>query len=555
LSTLLLPSERVMTQLRVRVFAALGLGLVATAYRAWLTGLSWGHEEEDWANLGLIQLIAELPTADLDLKDLVDLEHMPLFSWLSGAVALVLGDAERGGEFIAVGMGGLSVALVTWIGMRWLAPATGIVAGLLLAFQPESALYAASPLRESTYSALMLLGVLLAGERRMLLAGPVLSLSFLARFNAAFSLLPALLLWVLRPPPGEHAPPDHDVGASRSRERLHGLVAIGTLAITVLLWAAYYRTRSETGSWVFWGGVVERNSGTAVTDLFPRERIEAIVRAVGGVFFWVLPRHAGWAVCGLAVVGMAGLSRLDPRNPHASRWLRLAALSTIGLFASTALVSAYPPGHNLYWKWLTPSVPFLALFAAHGGNVLVSRLGAARGPMAAGALASVLLAGTLWQYAVETKAQLVLSAEYNGAQVRLAQWVEDAWPEGTNVLTARGEIADLYLSSRSEGPLVYDWLEHAPRDNPTLLGEWLVARRIGLVFWFDEEWTGAKDVAGYLDGATPTRAGPTMLLPVVRIARDDGMGFIAYQVETHPPQGRPSRPPPADLAMVEATRP
>ena len=543
-----------MTQLRVRVFATLGLGLVATAYRAWLTGLFWGHEEEDWANLGLIQLIAELPTGGADLHDLVDLEHMPLYSWLAGLATFVLEDAERGGELVAVLMGGASVALVTWIGMRWLSPATGIVAGLLLAFQPESALYSASPLRESTYCTLMLLGVLWAGQRHMLLAGPALSLSFLARFNAAFSLLPALAWWVLRAP--EHArendAQDHH---SARRERRRGWLAVGMLALTVVLWAAYYRFRSETGSWVFWGGVVERNSGTAVTDLFPRERIDAIARAVGGVFFWVLPRHTGWAVCILAAAGLVGLGRLSPSDLRAARWLRLAALSTIGLFATTALVSAYPPGHNLYWKWLTPSVPYLALFGAHTGVVMVSRLASTRGPLTAGCLALGLVIGTLGQYSAETKAQLALSAEYNGAQVRLCQWVEDAWPEGTNVLTARGEIADLYLGSRSDGPLVYDWLEHAPRDSPRLLGEWLVARRVGLLFWFDEEWTGASDVAGYLANAKPTRAGPTTLFPIVRVAREDGMGFIAYQVEADSAGGRPNRPPPADLTTDETGSP
>lgn len=550
----LLPSKRVMTQRRVRLFASLSLGLLATAYRAWLTGLFWGHEEEDWANLGIIQLISQLPEAGLDLHDLIDLEHMPLYSWLSGIATIGLGDAERGGEFVAVAMGGISVALVTWMGMRWLAPITGIVAGLLLAFQPESALYAASPLRESTYCTLMLLGVLLAGERRMLLAGPVLSLSFLARFNAAFSLLPALALWVVRPPPSTAEASTDDPSLATSRRR-KGLVAVAMLALTVLIWAAYYRSRSETGSWVFWGGVVERNSGTAVADLFPRERIEAIVRAVGGVFLWVLPRHIGWAVCALAALGMAALSRLNPADQHAARWLRLAGLSTLGLFAMTALVSAYPPSHNLYWKWLTPSVPYLTLFAAHAGVVLLSRLTAARGPVLAGLLASLLLVGTLWQYAEETRAQLALSEEYNGAQVRLAQWLEEAWPDGTNVLTARGEIADLYLSSRDNGPLVYDWLEHAPRDTPRLLGEWLVARHIGLVFWFDEEWTGASDVAGYLSQAETTRVGPATLFPIVRISRDDGMGFIAYQVEAQPAQGRPSQPPPADLARHGATTP
>jgi len=522
-----------------------GLATIAAGYRTWLSGTFWGHEEEDWANLIHIERIAHSLRSGTafgeNFVELVDLEHMPLFTWLCGAVTAVVGDAHLGAESVTIAMGAVTVALVTWIGWRWLSPAAGVVAGLLVTFQPEAALYSASPLRESTYSALMLGGVALVGARHFRLAGPILGLAFLCRFNIAFSILPALVIWALYE--RSRTAPEHRLPLLRGPL----LTAAVTLAV-VAAWAIYYRIHSETSTWVFWGGVVDKNAGRAVQDLFPWERIEAIALALGGVFTRVVPSHFGWLATLAAVFGLARFSRLPRSQPSAARWLLAAGLSTLGLFTLTAVVSAYPPDHNLYWKWLCPSVPYLALFAAHGAVgafVLVRRHTPAR-RHAALAAATVMCLSTAWDYRAQTGVQIALSEEYAGAQVRLARWVETQWPANTSVLTAHGEIAQLYLAGRPAGPRALDWRQSGvPQDDPRALGRWLAANQVGLVLWFHEEWTGCREVAGFLAQGNAMALGPVTVEPVTRLNRSDGSGFTAYQVHSQDPAFAPSAPAPA----------
>jgi hypothetical protein len=485
---------------------ALGLALVGGVYRAWLTTRYWGHEEEDWGNLILIRGVLESGFR------FVETEHMPLYSWLAAAATAVLGDPRVGGLVVAVLLGAATVGLTAWIGARWLSPLAGGIGGLLVAFQPESALYAASTLRESTYTAVMLLGIWLVGQGRSKLGGLALTAAFLARFNPAFSLLPALI-WL----------------TWRDREdRRRWLVPAIILAATTLLWAAFYR--HEVGHWAFWGGVMERNSGDAVGDLFPRERIAAVIGAVWGLGVRVLPGHVGHLVVPLGLVGMGLASR--GRRPHAARWLAAAGLGTLALLFATALVSTYEWTHNLYWKWLTPSVPFLALFAGHAVAQVPKR------PAFAGAL---LIGLSALPYAAQTRAQVDRSAAWYGSQIELVRWVERAWPPGVTMIT--GAIPAWYLEATRSSVAPIAWTDPAvPRDDPEALGAFLTANRVVVVQWFAEEWVGAVDAAPWLGAGKAFAAGPRILVPV---AREDGYGFIAYVVSHGPSVPGPTEPPPA----------
>jgi hypothetical protein len=496
--------------------AAIVVGLTALVWRIVLVRLYWGHEEEDWGNLEIVRGV-------LDTRfTYVETEHMPLFAWLAALITRVVGDVHLGCLVITVGCGAIAVALVTWIGTRWLSPAAGLIAGLAMCFQPESALYSASPLRESLYVALMLAGIVLVGRRYLAWGATVLSVAFLARFNVAFSILPALVLWAL-------LPRDEPLGR-------RVWIAAAAIAAVVLAWALYYH--HDTGHWAFWGRVVEVNTGGAVADLYPRERIAAMVWAVGGLFVLVLPDHVGWIVLPLAIVGGVALHRGLARRPDAGRWLLLCALGTVGLLATTALVSTYEPGHNLYWKWLTPSVPFLLLLGAHGAVLALARL--PRGAVVALGVAALGLTG--FNYAAETRAQIQLSEQLYGTQVRLVRWVEHDWEPGVAVL-ADG-IAASWLRGRRSGVRVVSWEDVGlPQDDPQAFGAWLQRQRIGLVMWFSEEWFGAMDAAGYLEGGEEQTIGPTRLLPLVR---EDGYGLIAYQAVADGIP-RPLGPPPDAL--------
>jgi 4-amino-4-deoxy-L-arabinose transferase-like glycosyltransferase len=465
---------------------------------------------------------------------------MPLFTWLCGLVTAVLGDAHSSAEAVTIFMGAASVGLVTWIGWRWLSPLAGIIAGLLLTFQTEAALYASSPLRESTYAALMLAGVALIGQKRTVIAAVFLALAFLCRFNIAFSLLPALILW------GLWESRQGESGAQSSSVR-GPLISAAIVLAVVIGWTIYYRIHSDDGQWQFWAGVMDKNAGNAVTDLFPMERFKAISLAFFGLFGWVLPSHFGWLASALALLAVLCFGMLRRREDKAGRWLLAATLSTLFLLAVTALVSAYPPDHNLYWKWLCPSVPYLALFAGHGAasvtEILRAHFPRNNAPMAAAAL--IFVASTTWDYFEQTSMQVELSEEYAGNQVRLARWVEDHWPQGSSVLCAHGEIAHLYLAGRASGPRALDWLQHAPRDSPEALGKWLGANQVALVLWFHEEWTGSQEVAGFLaEGRAMQLSEGVTVEPIGRLDRNDGAGFTAFQVHTKDPGFTAEQPAP-----------
>jgi hypothetical protein len=494
------------------------VGLVALAWRFALTRSYYGSEEEDYGNLGLI--IGTLQSG----FTYVETEHMPLFTSLAAGATAITGDAETGGELVAVLAGSLVAALTTWIGWRWLAPIAGVLAGLLVAFQPDSALTAATPLRISTFVALSLLGVALLGERRPLQGAIVLALAFLARFDLAFTLLPALVLL-----------------AAMRRDRRH-LAAVGLVLAVVIAWAAYYN--ATLGTWAFWGSVADRTTtGAGGGGGFA---------TVGGVLARMLPAHLGWGLLLLAPVGLV-LSLRDAapgRSREQVRWLALCFAAVFGFFCLAIYLSAYRWDHNLFWKWLCASVPYFALFASWVVVVGLQGLAARppKGRIAAWVLGLLLLSATAWTFADQTRAQMARSDLWYGTQVRLTAWVEQAWPEDV------GLVADLipatWLSRRSSNRRVLRWSgDEVPEDlDRAAFGAWLESQRISLVFTFDEEWVGSARKAPWLGELAPTRAGPVELVP---IALEREYGFVAWQVTGSPALDVPSSPPPLDGGAVQ----
>lgn len=529
--------------------AALGIAIAIPAgwLRWWMTSIYFGHEEEDWGNLEIVHGI-------LGTKfQYIETEHMPLYTTLSAYATMFGGDSEVASEAVAVGMGALTVALVTWLGVRWLSPAAGLVAGILVAVQPEAVLYAASPLRESTYTALLLLGIALVGGQHYGKSAVALSGAFLTRFNAAFTVLPALVLhawWTRgsrrRDRAAKHASAttDEERAAIDRKPGLRpstgAIVAAAALAGVTALWARYYASAMDT--YVFWGGVMGRNTGAAVADLSGREHVAAVAEAVLGVAFQVLPSHVGWAVVPLAVVGGVGAMRGTARDPENAKWLVANGVTTVGLLLGTAFVSTYPSDHNLYWKWLAPTVPFLCLLGAHGAVEGLRRLpmpSAVPRRVGVAALAIGLSLATAIGYVGETKRQLARSSQWYGTQIRFCDWLELALPEA-GVLTSG--IPTSYLSRHESRIRTYSWhSEDLPHDQQAAFGRWLVENKIDVLLWMRENWTGAPGAAPHLARGQTTVHGPATLVP---IAREDGYGFIAYRVDTADRDG-PTHPPPA----------
>lgn len=479
------------------MLASVGIGAVALLWRIRLAGLYDGHEEEDWGNLEIVRGVLDSNFG------YVETEHMPLFAWVSALVARVLGDVPLACVAVAVVSGAVAVGLTVWIGEKHLGSGVGIAAGALMVIQPEASLYSATPLRESLYMALALGAIAAVASRHAQIAGVLLGLAFLARFNAAFTILPALAwaTWRMDDP---------------AQRKQFGLVVAGVAAV-VLLWAGFYN--SETGSWAFWGRVVDANTGNAVTDLTVPERFAASGGAVVGVFAWVLPAHVGWAVVPLAGFGLWRAARTSDDGP---RWIALCTAATLALLVVTALMTTYERTHNLWWKWITPSVPLLLLMALYGA------FEAARGRDRRGVWVATLIlsTATVLGYSAEAERQQELSEVRYGTQVDLARWAEEAWPAGTSVLT-EGIPASWLRSRRSPTPTLV-WSDPSlPHDDPDALGEWLLGRRVGLVMWYREEWTGAGEAAGFLATPVERRLGRATLTPVVD---EPSYGLIAYVV-------------------------
>lgn len=503
--------------------------LGAVLWRLFLAANYYGSEEEDWGNLGLI-----LGVLQSDFR-YVETEHMPLFVDFAALATAALGDADRGGRAVALLGSVAATGALWWIGRRLGGPVGGWVAGALYVLQPESALYAASPLRESTYSAFCLAGTaaVVAGSRGF--AAVLFPLAFLTRFDALFTFGPALLLgaaWI---------------GAPGVRKAARG--GLLGLATTVGLWAVLYH--HIEGRWAFWEGVVARNT-TELRQYPLAERVQEGLATVGAVATQVVPEHLGYVIVGLAFVGAVACLRLPPDPgvaPGAVRplhrgeaaWLLLVAAGHVGFYLLATAITAYDPGHNLYWKWLCPVAPWVLLLAGRGTAALLPLLPSKH---AGAAVPSVLVIASL-QYLAETRNQLHRSDRWYGTQVRLVRWWE------TTARPDAATLADLipasFLERRPGHSPVYRWTDQTlPEDDAAALGRWLEDRGVGLVISFREEWVGSARIAPFLAAGTQLRAGPVDLIP---IAREDGYGFIAYEVV---PQGDPARlHPPENAGAVE----
>ncbi len=512
-----------------------GTALLGLVWRVVLSRVYFGHEEEDWGNLQIAHGVLDTGFS------FIELEHMPGFVWMVAAVTALVGDTEIAALIVAITMGTATVALVAWIGVRWYSPRVGLLAGFLVALQPEAALYSATALRESSYTAFVMVGVLLCGERRFGWGGLVFALGFLIRWNVAFSILPALLvtlLWMRSR--------DRD-GPGGWRGPRGAALATGLVAATTLAWATLYRLHPEGGSWAFWGGVLSRNTGGAVSDLSTSEHGMAVVHAVGGLLVRVFPMHVGPAALVCAPLGVLGawegLRRWSGTDPDAAlrrAWLALCAVATFALLLTTAVFSTYEWFHNLYWKWITPLVPFLALLGVQGAIALLDWLPEPARRLRR-SLIAVLLGSTLVVFGFQTRNQVRTSERLYGVQVRLARWIERAWVSDVGVL-ADG-IPAWYLHRRTTDIVTTPWTDPAvPSGDPEALGRWLHENRIGVVVWFRDEWFEARAKAPFLGAARPVDLGVVVLKPV---AWSWEYGVLAYAVEHAADVPPPTSLPPA----------
>lgn len=497
---------------RAAALQACALMALALVVRLWIAPRYYGWEEGDYGNVMMIREVLESSFTWFRPS------HMPGWYSLGALSQLVWGDPRGSALAMTMLFSVMSVGAGAWLGRRLAGPGAGWLVGLWLALQPEMALYGASTLRSPVFTSLGLLGllVLLRGRRD---SGFLLTAAaFLTRMEAFFVFfLPALFAWV------------RERGAGLRRVAL----PLAILGGVVIGWQLYVTVgHDETGP--FWSGPMGQNQ----TEHDSRWMWFATgLHSSWALLSWTLPRKIGWIWMTLA--GIGGLVALRGHGRPGARAVLVYAVFTLGFWLAEGFLAHHEPNHNLYWVWLMPVLPPLALLAGVGWSWLDERL-VGLGRPARGLALLLVIAAALPAFVHEARYQMQRSEAWYRPQLELSHWLEaNARSDAGMVL---GSIPEVWLQRQPHGFRVSAWwflpqrLKHEP---PERFGQFLVDERIDYVMWFAESWTEAPAIAPYLADGEPVTVGTARLVPV---DREDGYGWIFYVVE-RPGETPPPRPP------------
>ncbi len=474
---------------------------VAGAWRIWLAGHYAGWEESDYGNLAMIRGVLDGGFRHYDMN------HMPGYYALGAAVLAVVGDTVLAARGTAVVMGLLAYILAVLLADRLAGRRVAWLTGLLLAFQPELALYSSTSLREPIYAGWVLAALFSLVSERLLLAGVFAALAFSVRMDGALALAPALLV--------------HALGRGDRVRRL--LSAFLPLLLAMGAWSAY--CAAEHGTALFWSHSVEVNieTGLGAEAVDRWSWVENGLSVVFGLAAGLLPSRIGWAVWAgvfYAVVHTPWL-RHDPRRTWAIQGIVMA-----GVWCGIGFVGQHAPDHNLYWKWMSPFVPLLVPIGLSGLLGALDRL-RARLPAAPPLLLGLALAQALVGYGFETHRQFWLSEALYRPQEELAQWVEANVPESVPMLF--DDIPACYINRNPHERRMVSWFDvpSEPGD-PESFAAFLQAEHIGWVLWFAEDWTQAPRFAPFLrEGGTWESGG----VRLVEVRREDQYGWIFFEAQ------------------------
>ena len=507
----MLASLHRLTEPRAAALQATTLTLFALLARLWIAPRYFGWEEGDYGNVMMVREVLESGFTWFRPS------HMP--GWYSlGAVAqLAWPDPRASALAMTMAFSVLSVGAGAWIARRIAGPGAGWLVGIWLALQPEMALYGASTLRSPVFVSLGVLGLalLLAGR-----GGSVLTAAaFLTRMEAFFVFfLPSLWGWV------------RDRGEGLRRTTLPVAILFGV----VIGWQLYIMVgHGERGP--FWSGPMGQNQTGHDSSW---QWLSTGLRSSWLLLVWTLPRKVSWIWMGLAAVG--ALAAIRGQGRSGGRAVLGYALFTLVFWLAEGFLAHHDPNHNLYWVWMLPVVPPLAILAGLGWSWIEERL-RPLGVMVRGGLLALTIVAALPSFVHEARYQMDRSEAWYRPQLELAHWLEaNARPDAGMVL---GSIPEVWLQRTAHPFRVSAWwflpqrLKFEPKER---FGAFLVDQRIEYVMWFQESWTEAPAIAPYLaDGATQM-VGPARL---VAVDREDGYGWILYVVER--PGVVPPKTPPA----------
>ncbi len=500
------PRPRWLGRLPAWLPAAAGLTALGLVWRLWLMGRYYGWEESDYGNLAMARGVLESGFTHYDMN------HLPLYYGISALVLAVVGDTELATHAVSLVSGLASIVLVVALAWRLGGREAAWVAGLAVVFQPELALYSASALREPLYAALLLGALAALGRERLVAASCLVVLAFLVRFDALVIMGPVLLFHALGRPP-----------------RLRRVLSVlAPLLAGVALWSCYCHV--VHGIWRFWEHSVTVNLETGLGEEAggQLEWLSNGARVSLALATRVLPGHMGATLPLAALVAVPSLVR---SGHGGKRTLLLLIVLVTGFWLGIGFTGQHEPGHNLYWKWLLPLVPFWGIAAGLGAAWSLDRLRHRVPRHGLLLLVGVGLAVAWVQQLDETRRQLAVSAQLYKPQLELARMIEAEIPESAPMIL--DNIPACWLGRRSHGRTLHTWMDIPVPDSREELGRWMEAEGIAYALWFREDWTQAPVVAPWLSRGGAQRLGPVAL---VELDREDEYGWIWYRVEPWPPR-------------------
>lgn len=502
--------NRLHSAVRSRWFGPLVLALIALVVRLVATRHYWGWEEEDFTNVNLAWAILQHG------PDGVTQDYPPGFYALSALLGLLVGPIDVATLALTMAGGVATVVLVFLLGRAVWNVRVAWVAGLLCCVQPQLLLYSASPLREPFYAAISLLGVWLVLRQRHAGAAASFGLAGLTRYEGSAANLPF-----------------HIVAAFVDRTPWRRLVAPALVYLGLFgAWVVFMGV--QTGEW----NPLSNTFAMNVTDAPTSDRdstlewLGASVRVSAGFWGWVFPQMMG-PLLPLAALGALVASLRSPTRDR--RLLAVWFGLQLGLFAGIVFVGQFdPPGHPLYRKWSTLLCALVCLFGAAGLDgffAVAARRGVGR--RLRGVVAAAALLITAVPFAAEIDEELTRSERTVAPQVRIAHWLEAAYPRGTAFLL--DQITLFRMDRRDHGFDLLQWafLPEWGEDGrgwaggPEALGRFLAERRVRVVLWCEEEWTQGPVIAPYLGVAQDHELGPVTLR---LMHADEAYGFRLYQV-------------------------
>ncbi len=484
-----------------------GFTIAAFVSRVLLALRFHGWEEDDYGNLARSFAVASEGLGELTVS------HLPLYYVVNAVLIRVFGHAEVVCVATSLVCGVAALALAMDLARRMAGPRAEVLVGAVLLVQGEFALYSSTSLREPMYSALALLGLWWLVRGFTTRSGAAMAATMLVRADAMVTFWPA---WML-------------LSLPRKRDRIRGFLGgLACLLAVVLGWSLW--SRPETGSWLFFAPQLYANLtfGGLDEQITLADFLRNGFDVCSGLLLVVLPAKFGWPLLIAAFWTLLLVLRRRLWDPGVVAATLFGALS-LGFWFGCGFAFQHGIEHNLYWKWLFASVPFVTLVAVVGLLDLVERLDARFGPTPGRALVALTLLWFAVCAAIDIRFQVDRADEWYLPQVQLAQWIEAEVPPGTAIIL--DNVPRSYVNRRDHGYRLLSWFDleevnpYGTRDGFDGI---LEIQDVRYVLWFRETWTRASTVAPFLGDDEVVDLPTHRLVP---LRHDDAYGWAFYEVE------------------------